>query len=122
MKEPVSGPAAAGAYSPGIVAEGRFLFVSGQGSIRDGRVVPGDIAEQTRLAFENLREVLRAAGADFADIVRCGVYLVDAADYEAFNRVYRETLPEPLPARTTVVGGLLAGMLVEIDCIAVLRG
>lgn len=120
MKRSVSGPAAAGPYSPGIVAKGTFLFVSGQGSIRDGQVVPGDIAAQTRLSFENLRAVLREAGADYADIVRCGVFLTDADDYDEFNRVYRQLLPEPLPTRTTVVAGLLAGMRVEIDCIAVL--
>ena len=35
-KQPVGGSQPAGSYSPGIVAEGRFVYVSGQGPFRDG--------------------------------------------------------------------------------------
>ena len=40
-KRAVGGTQPVGAYSPGIVAEGRFAYVSGQGPLRDG-VVSGD--------------------------------------------------------------------------------
>jgi enamine deaminase RidA (YjgF/YER057c/UK114 family) len=33
--------------------------------------------------------------------------------------VYREFFEDPLPARTTVVTGLVGGIKVEIDCVAV---
>jgi 2-iminobutanoate/2-iminopropanoate deaminase len=35
-KQPVGGSQAAGSYSPGIVAEGRFMYVSGQAPFQDG--------------------------------------------------------------------------------------
>ncbi len=115
----VGGTRPGGAYSPGIVAEGRFVYVSGQGPIRDGVVVGENTAEQTKIALENVAAVLAEAGATMADVVRCGVYLADISDFAAMNEVYALTFGEPLPARTTV-GAALAGFSVEIDCVAVL--
>ena len=118
-KRAVGGTQPVGAYSPGIVAEGRFAYVSGQGPLRNG-VVSGDtIQEQTRVALGNIAAVLASAGASLADVVRCGVFLADMADFRGMNDVYAEFFPDPLPARTTV-GATLPGILVEIDCVAVL--
>jgi len=118
-KQPVAGTQPAGAYSPGIIAEGRFLYVSGQAPLRDGVVVGETAGEQTRVALENVAAVLAAAGAGAADVVRCGVFLADMADFAEMNGVYAEFFVDPLPARTTVGAGL-AGFKVEIDCVAVL--
>ncbi len=119
MKQAVQGTTPAGAYSPGIVAEGRFVFVSGQASLRDGAAVPGTVEEETRLAIANLRAVLAEVGADLEDVVRVGVYLADIGDFAAMNAVYAEHFPVPLPARTTI-GAELPGIKVEIDCVALL--
>ena len=119
MKRAVKGTTPAGAYSPGVIAEGRFVYVSGQGPIRDGEVVAGTIEEQTRLVIENLGAVLAEAGASYADVVRCGVFLADLDDFAAMNAVYASFFDDPLPARTTV-GAHLPGIKVEIDCVAVL--
>jgi 2-iminobutanoate/2-iminopropanoate deaminase len=121
-KRAVGGSQPAGAYSPGIVAEGRFVYVSGQGPLRHGAVVGESVAEQTRITLENLAAVLAEAGAGLADVVRCGVFLADMADFAAMNDVYAGYFPRPLPARTTVGAALAAGMKVEIDCVAVLPG
>jgi 2-iminobutanoate/2-iminopropanoate deaminase len=119
VKRAVSGSKPAGAYSPGIVAEGRFVYVSGQGPLRDGEQVSGTIEEETEVALSNLASVLGEAGASLSDVVRCGVFLADLDDFAAMNEVYERTFPEPLPARTTV-GALLPGIKIEIDCVAVL--
>ena len=119
MKQGVKGTTPAGAYSPGVIAEGRFVYVSGQGPVRDGEVVAGTIEEQTTLALENVASVLAEAGASLADVVRCGVFLADLDDFEAMNGVYGGFFSDPLPARTTV-GAHLPGIKVEIDCVAVL--
>ena len=118
-KQPVAGSQPAGAYSPGIIAEGRFLYVSGQAPLRDGIVIGESAGEQTQVALENVAAVLAAAGASPADVVRCGVFLADMADFAEMNTVYAEFFADPLPARTTV-GAVLAGFKVEIDCVAVL--
>jgi 2-iminobutanoate/2-iminopropanoate deaminase len=118
-KRAVAGTRPGGAYSPGIVAEGRFVYVSGQAPIRDGVVTGETTGEQTRVALENLAAVLAQAGASLADVVRCGVFLADMADFAEMNEVYGQMFPDPLPARTTVGAGL-HGFNVEIDCVAVL--
>jgi 2-iminobutanoate/2-iminopropanoate deaminase len=118
-KTQVAGSRPAGAYSPGIIASGRFLYVSGQGPLRDGVVVGRTIEEQTSVTLENLGAVLEAAGAGPADVVRCGVFLADLADFTGMDAVYAGFFPQPLPARTTV-GATLRDIKVEIDCVAVL--
>lgn len=118
-KRAVAGTTPGGAYSPGIVAEGRFVYVSGQGPTSDGVIVGETTAEQTRIVLQNLATVLAEAGASLADVVKCGVFLENLGDFDEMNAVYAETFPEPLPARTTV-GAVLLGIKVEIDCVAVL--
>jgi 2-iminobutanoate/2-iminopropanoate deaminase len=120
VKRAVTGTKPGGPYSPGIIAEGRFLFVSGQTPQRDGRVVLGTIEEETRLTLENIGSVLEAAGATFADVVRCGVFLTNLESFGAMNAVYETFFPEPRPARTTVGVDLLDGMQIEIDCVVAL--
>lgn len=119
MKQAVQGTTPAGAYSPGVIAEGRFVFVAGQASLSDGEVVSGTVEEETRRAIANLRAVLAEAGADLEHVVRVGVYLADIGDFASMNAVYAEHFPTPLPARTTI-GAELPGIKVEIDCVAVL--
>jgi len=120
-KQPVGGSEPGGSYSPGIVAEGRFVYVAGQGPFRDGDLAGTGIEEQTRITLGNLAAVLGAAGASLADVVRCGVFLADVGDFAAMDQVYADIFPRPLPARTTVGAAFpVPGMLVEIDCVAVL--
>ena len=123
-REPVSADVSAlGPYSPAIVGEGRFVYVSGQGALRDGAYVAGSAADETRLALANVFAILAAAGAAPADVVRCGVYLTDMADFDEMNAAYISLFPEPRPARTTIgVAALPGGLRVEIDCVAVLPG
>ena len=111
-----------GPYSPAIVAEGRFVYVSGQGAMRDGAYVAGTAGEETAIVLENLFRILAAAGCSPADVVRCGVYLTDMADFDGMNAAYAEAFPAPRPARTTIaVAALPGGIRVEIDCVAVVR-
>jgi len=127
VKKAVDGGSPTGAYSPGVIAEGRFLHVSGQGPLEDGVYVPGTIEEETALTLRNLARVLEVGGASMADVVRCGVFLRRIDDFAGMDAAYREAFADAaangaaLPARTTVGGQELAfGIKVEIDCIAVL--
>ena len=118
-KQPItstSAPQPSGAYSQGIAAGG-FVFLSGQGPFTpDGEIPEGGFGVQARQTFANLAAVAEAAGGSLADAVRVGVYLHDMADFPEMNAIYRETFPEPLPARTTIQTPL-PGFGIEVDVV-----
>ena len=107
-------------YSAGIVC-GDMVFVSGQGPIdvSTKQIVGATIEEQVELTIKNVERILNAAGCTLADVVKSTVHLLNIADFDRFNAVYRRMFPEPFPARTTVQSVLWGGILVEIDVIAV---
>jgi 2-iminobutanoate/2-iminopropanoate deaminase len=101
--------------------KGNILQVAGQVAFDTSGAVIGDtVTEQTKQTFKNLTAVLEAAGSSFDDVVMVRVYLTDTAHFAEFNEVYNTLLSEPFAARTTVYVGLPAGLLVEIDVLAVL--
>jgi 2-iminobutanoate/2-iminopropanoate deaminase len=114
-------PAPVASYSQ-AVRKGNVLQVAGQGPTdpATGEFAGTTVAEQTRQTLRNVQAILRAAGADFDDVLMMRVYLTDVADFPAMNEVYSTFVSPPFPARTTVYVGLPAGMLVEIDALAVL--
>jgi 2-iminobutanoate/2-iminopropanoate deaminase len=119
-------PAPVGPYNQAIVATGKMLFVSGQISIdptTNQLAHNGDVAKQTELVMSNLAAILQAAGATFRDIVKTGVFLKDMNDFATVNEVYARYFDEATaPARACVeVARLPKDVLVEIDCIAVIR-
>ena len=109
------------AYSQ-AVRKGNILQVAGQGPTdpATGEYAGTTIAEQTRQTMLNVQAILRAAGSDFDDVMMMRVYLTKFEDFAAMNEVYSTFVSAPFPGRTTVYVGLPAGMLVEIDALAVL--
>ncbi|WP_033296092.1 RidA family protein [Amycolatopsis jejuensis] len=104
------------------VRKGNILQVAGQVAFdpATGAIVGDDIAGQTRQTFRNIEAVLAEAGSSWADAMMVRVYLTDTSHFAAFNEVYDELIGEaPQPGRTTVYVGLPAGLLVEIDVLAV---
>ena len=105
-------------YSP-VVRSGDHVYTAGQVAFdATGTLVAGGTAEQTRQVLANLEACLGAAGCTFDDVVKVNVFLVDLADFEEFNEVYREAFTEPYPVRTTVQAGLPGGIRVEIEAVA----
>ena len=119
---PKEGPKAVGPYSSGIVADlsqGKLLFVSGQLPIdaQSGMKVDGDIKEATKVTFENIARILKAAGCRFENVVRMDVFLRDLKDFPAMNEVYATYFPHgKYPVRQTIQCHIPA--IVEISCIA----
>lgn len=95
-----------------------WLFVSGQVPVLNGELVSGGIAAQAEQAIRNLLSVLAEAGYGPEHVVRCGVWLDDARDFQAFNAVFRRFFGEHPPARSCVVSSMVVDCKVEIDCVA----
>ena len=111
-------PAPAGPYSHAVVAGG-FVYVSGQGPIQpETGEMPDSFEEQVRQTLNNLKTILEAAGSGLDRVVKINAYITDLTRFSQFNEVYKEFFQDAPPARTTVATALL-GMLVEIDCVAV---
>ena len=126
MREAVSAPNAArpiGPYSPAIRA-GNLLFLSGQVGLdpATGALIGEDISAQTDQVMRNIGAVLKAAGTDFAHVVRTTVFLADMDEFAKMNEVYARYVVDPPPARSTVqVARLPRNARVEIDMIAVIE-
>jgi enamine deaminase RidA (YjgF/YER057c/UK114 family) len=114
-------------YANGIVAEGRYLAISGQiGWNERNELVGDDFLAQARQALQNVMSVLRAAGGDAQHLVRLTWYVTDAGEYRQSLRelgaAYREIVGTHYPAMALVqVAALLEqGARVEIEATAVL--
>ena len=106
-------------YSAAI-RSGDLLFVSGQvGGREDGSPEP-DFAKQVQLAFDNLGEVLKAAGGTFDDIVDMTTFHTDPeTQFEVVMSVKDKVFPQkPFPNWTAVGMNWLAGFDFEIKVIA----
>lgn len=113
-------PKALGPYHVAIQS-GKFVFTSGQVGIdpATNAIVEGGIEAETRQVFENLRNVLEAAGSSLDLVVKTTVFLRDMNDFTRMNAVYAEYFTSGYPARSTVqVAALPRNAAVEIEVIA----
>ena len=114
-------PAAIGPYSQAVEANG-FLFISGQLGIDPSTGNLGDgVEEQARHSMQNIGSILKAAGLDYRNIVRTGIFLKDMSDFQQVNEIYAGFFESDFPARATIaVGGLPKDASVEIEAVALI--
>jgi enamine deaminase RidA (YjgF/YER057c/UK114 family) len=113
-------------YANGIVADGRYLAISGQiGWNERNELVGDDFLAQARQALTNVVAILRAAGAGPEHLVRLTWYITDKSEYranlEGLGGAYREVVGAYYPAMALVqVAALLEeGAKVEIEATAI---
>ncbi|MGC3874465.1 RidA family protein [Halomonas sp. GXIMD04776] len=96
-------PAAIGPYSQAIKA-GNTVYMSGQIPLdpQTMELVSGDIEDQVRQVFTNLRAVCEEAGGSLKDIVKLNLYLVDLDNFGVVNQIMEEFFTAPHPARAAV--------------------
>ena len=116
---------------PHVKRAGDFLIVSGTSSRCADNTIAGadvdelgtthlDIRAQTKAVIENIRDILRSAGADLKDVIEVTTYLVSMNDFAGYNEVYGEYFGYDGPARTTVAVHQLPHphLLIEIRAMA----
>lgn len=113
----------AGPYSPVLEVEAsQLVVISGQVALDvEGNTVGNTIEEQTRVTLENCRRQLSAAGCGFDDVFKVNAFMANLDEWDRFNAVYCEMLPEPRPVRTTIGAKLLEDFLIELEMWAVKR-
>jgi len=127
-------PAPVGAY-PHARRVGDLLFLSGVGPRQPGsNAIPGNVYDehgqlvaydfeaQCRQVFANVRAVLTASGAAWADLVDVTVFLTDMQrDFATYNRLYAEHFVGIDACRTTLgISALPTPIAIELKCIAAL--
>ena len=127
-------PAPVGAY-PHARRVGDLLFLSGVGPRQPGsNAIPGNVCDehgqlvaydfeaQCRQVFANVRAVLTASGAAWADLVDVTVFLTDMQrDFATYNRLYAEYFVGVDACRTTLgISALPTPIAIELKCIATL--
>jgi len=115
-------------YSQACVVKG-FCYTAGCIGLRPGQdSISFDpnvaVAEQTRIALENLKAVLEEAGCALSDVVKVTVFVTDINDGAAMNGVYKDYFISDdfkAPARSMVaVAKLPLGAKVELEAVAAL--
>ena len=112
-------PKAIGTYSQAVKVNG-FLFISGQIPLDPStmELVEG-IENQINQVFENIRQILKADGMDFSNVVKLSVLLEDLSHFEKVNEIMASIFSKPYPARAAYeVSKLPKGSSVEIETIA----
>lgn len=118
-------PAAIGPYSQAIKAGG-FVFTAGVIPIDPDtkQIVGDDIDSQAERVMQSLAGLLEDAGSSLALAVKTTCFLADLDHFPVFNEIYARHFSSASssashPARSTVqVAKLPLGVLVEIECIA----
>jgi len=115
-------PKAIGTYSQAVKL-GNTVYLSGQIPLDPERMVlvDGDIEQQIRRVFDNLKAVAQEANGKLDDIAKLTVYLTDMANFPIVNQVMTEYFSEPYPARAAVgVAALPKDAELEIDAVMII--
>jgi len=112
-------------FSHVAIATGtRLVHLAGQVALDQqfGIVGGDDLGEQTKAAMRNVEVALSAAGATWDDVVRRTIYTLHPTEYATITAAIDEvTGGAEHPAQTIVgiTGLAVAGLLIEIECTAV---
>ena len=107
---------------PQSVIAGNFIFISGTPGFN---AITGKLSdsfeEQAVQSFLNIKTILEELGSSMNKIVKTTVFMVSGNDFSILNKVYATVCPDNAPARSTPqVMPFPAGILISIECIAVL--
>ncbi len=108
-------------FSKAVVNNQKYTMeISGQIGLnpKTGKLEEG-IEEQTKMALENVKEILQNVGWGFENLIKVRIFLIDMKDYSVVNEIYSKYFENDYPARVALaVKELPLGALIELDCTA----
>ena len=114
-------PKPIGPYSQAIKSN-NLIFISGQIAIdiKKGKLVAGNITEETTIIMENIKHLLTECNCTFKNVVKSSIFLSNMDQFNDVNNVYKNYFEKPYPARETIeVSRLPKNVNVEISMIAI---
>ncbi len=105
------------------IPAGRLVWTSGQVPMDAQRVLASDKGweGQTRLVFENVGKALRAAGADWPDVVKLTLFVIDVSELSTIRAVrdeFVDTNRPPTSSLVQVAGLFHPDVLIEVEAVA----
>ncbi|MCK5781261.1 MAG: RidA family protein [Flavobacteriales bacterium] len=113
-------PAPLGPYSQAIKLD-NTLYVSGQIAInpKTNELINSNIEVETDMVMSNIGAILKEAGMDYSNVVKCSIFIKDMNQFSEINEVYGKYFIENSPARETVeVARLPKDLNIEISVVA----
>ena len=114
-------------FSPATVADS-VVYISGTTAwdpTTGETIGEGDVGAQAEFVYDQIRQVLEAAGGGIDDLVKTIEYVTPAAlaNYRDVNTVREDVLGRPFPVSTGVaINALLSrDWLIEVEAVAVLN-
>ena len=114
-------PAPIGPYSQAVEAN-NTLYISGQIPLdpKTATLNDANVKIATKQVLENIGALLKTAGLEYSNVVKCSIFLKNMDDFTEVNEVYATYFTNNPPARETVqVSKLPMDVAIEISCIAV---
>jgi 2-iminobutanoate/2-iminopropanoate deaminase len=107
--------------SPGVMVGDRLYLSGVMGRDPKTGTIPQDPAQQVQLAFDQMKETLKAAGMDFPNVVFVNPYLTDKMPMGVMNKVYAKQFEfGNTPGRATIkVASLPNGAAIEFTGVAI---
>lgn len=84
--------------------------------------VPSDMDQQVIFMFEQVRNIVEAAGGSMDDIIKFTLWMQDKSQRDIVNRHWERLFPDPQtrPARHTLDGNFSGNTRIQCDFIAVI--
>ncbi len=116
-----------GAYSQGMavpLGDATLIATAGQiaADAAGNPLAPGDLGEQTRVVFENLKLVLAEAGARLEHVFKVQIFLTDMSQFAAVSAVRNEYLDgiDPVSTLVEITRTVIDGCDIEIEAMAII--
>src|SRR6202162_5503204 len=110
-RKAVSLPPTRGLPFSDCIVVGDTLYVPGQeGTDESNKLAAGGIGPETTAAvqnIQNIQKVLKAAGFELKNVVSVTVYLADIHEFPDMNKIYKNVMPDPKPARAPISAAAL---------------
>ncbi|MEM8927095.1 MAG: RidA family protein [Bacteroidota bacterium] len=103
---------------------GKTIYIGGQNGVDKKAEIVGrnDIASQTEQALKNLKIALKSSEADYGNLVKPNIYIVQGQDlrksFEASRKLLANISKQPIVTVLFVAGLANPDYLIEIDAIA----
>ncbi len=105
------------------IPQGRLAWTAGQVPMTRDREVPEGWEAQARLAFENTGRALRAAGAEWSNVIKLTIYVVGLSELPTIRRVrdeFVDTAAPPTSSLVQVAALFDPDVLLEVEAVAFL--